>query len=145
MPAQSGMEGSQGAKNQRASLTVCQKLFSTVCTLNCTRKRKSINYSRAAFYSSLNTTSTEFCLLLNRRIQIGHSSVVIHVFSLLICFFVSFHVWAAVCGWVCPSVFVCIFMSLVHHTSYVSILIFSLCVFGPHFDVSSLGITFSMI
>lgn len=49
LPAHSEVEWRQAAENQRASLTVCQPLFPAVSTLNCTRKCKSINYSRAVF------------------------------------------------------------------------------------------------
>lgn len=116
MPAQSGMERRRGANNQTASLTVCQELFSTVCTLNCTRKCKRINYSRAAFYLCLNTLQLNFVPLTEHKFKsdpVFHMSVVIDVFSwcfvdMILCLFpcVSYSVWVG------PSVFVCIFMSL---------------------------------
>lgn len=128
-----------------------QELFSTVCMLNCTRKCKSINYSRAAFNPCLNTSSTEFCLSCQTREF--KSGPVFQNFScnwclfLALCWYVSLS--GSMCelqcvGWsICLCVYIYVSLCIIHHMSP-SLFSFSVRA-GQILMFLCFGITFSMI
>lgn len=123
--AHSGIRRRQAAKNQRASLTVCQALFPAVCMFICITTCKSKNYSRGVGFFlfflppfppsiCLNPSSTEFCLLANKRSEIRPSFPNFNhnwclfldaIFPFFICVWES--LWAGlfffffVCGYIC--------------------------------------------